>query len=84
MKLNRVGGSILARRSILENKPIKVKHALHAREPNRWVICFKANFLMKQGKDLQEIRGRALAEPPICDISTHVATLSNSTAELIS
>ncbi len=48
MKLNQECGSILARTPILKNKPIRVKHTLHARELNRWVIRFKVNFFMKQ------------------------------------
>ncbi len=63
MNLNREGGSILARILILKNKPIRVKHALHAREPYRWVICFRVNFIMKQGKDLQDISILATGVP---------------------
>ncbi len=66
----------MARTPILENIPIRVKHALHAREPNLWVICFKGNSVVKQGKDLQEFRGR--------DISTLATALAKSSVELIS
>ncbi len=63
MKLKRLGGSNSARTPILENIPIRVNHALHAREPNRWGICFKVNSVVKQGKDLQEFRTRGGGAP---------------------
>ncbi len=55
--LIRLGGSNLAQTPILNNIPIRVNHALHAREPNRWIICSKVNSVVKQGKDQQEFRG---------------------------
>ncbi len=63
MKLKkRLGGSNLAQTPILKNIP-RVKHALQEREPNRWVIYFKVNSVVKQGKDLQEFRRRGGGAP---------------------
>ncbi len=59
----RLGGSNLAQTPILKNIPIRVNHALHALEPNRWVICCKVNSVVKQSKDLQKFRGRGGGAP---------------------
>ncbi len=57
MKLKTKDVSNLAQTPILKNIPIRVKHALHAREPNRWAICFKVNFVVKQVKGQLEFPG---------------------------